>query len=56
VVKRTVEVMLPALSPNGCFDPKLVPSTLDTMVKNELGEGEADAEEGALRTNKYNAC
>jgi sulfonate transport system substrate-binding protein len=56
VVKRTVKVMVPALNPDGCFDPKLVKSTLDTMVKNELGEGEADPAEGELWTNKYNAC
>lgn len=56
VVRRTLRAIVPALSPDGCFDPKVVAKTLDTMVKNELGEGEADPAEGELWSNKYNDC
>lgn len=56
VIRRTVKAIVPALNPDGCFDPKLVKSTLDTMVKNGLGEGDADPAEGKLWSNKYNDC
>ncbi|GLZ08281.1 hypothetical protein Acsp03_57470 [Actinomadura sp. NBRC 104412] len=55
-ILRTVQGMNTALSPDGCFDPSMVRRTLDRMLQLRIFDERADAAEGELWTNKYNAC
>lgn len=56
LTKRVLNAFMPALSMTGCFTPKAVSGSLDTMFDAKIIERKADAAEGVLWTGKHNRC